>query len=158
MADEHWGRYKTIMVAIGIAIVGHVILVISAIPQVIVHPGGSIACFSIGLVIMGVGVGGFKANISPLIAEQYSQTKMRVETLPTGERVISDPTLTVSRIYMYFYMLINVGVCVAPFPDSSSTANKVSLLLVPWRWYTPRSMSVSGCRTLYRLFFSFSAR
>ncbi|KAF8243851.1 MFS peptide transporter [Wilcoxina mikolae CBS 423.85] len=109
MADEHWGRYNTIMVAIGVAIVGHIILVISAIPTVIIHPRVSIACFSVGLVIMGVGVGGFKSNISPLIAEQYKHISLKVKTLDTGERVIMDPTLTVSRIYMYFYMMINVG-------------------------------------------------
>ncbi|KAA8895246.1 MFS peptide transporter [Sphaerosporella brunnea] len=109
VADEYWGRYKTIMVAIGVAIVGHIILIISAIPEVIVHPNGAIACFSVGLIIMGIGVGGFKSNISPLIAEQYKQSALEVKTLPSGERVIVDSTLTVSRIYMYFYMMINVG-------------------------------------------------
>jgi POT family proton-dependent oligopeptide transporter len=109
MADEYWGRYKTIMVAIAVAIVGHIILILSAIPSIITHPTNSITCFSIGLVIMGIGVGGFKSNISPLIAEQYKQITLQVKTLPSGERVILDPTLTISRIYMYFYMMINVG-------------------------------------------------
>lgn len=70
MADTYWGRFKTIQYACFVAIVGHIVLVISAIPPVVVHPNGAIACFSIGIVIMGVGVGGFKSNISPLIAEQ----------------------------------------------------------------------------------------
>jgi POT family proton-dependent oligopeptide transporter len=112
MADEHWGRYKTIMVAIGVALVGHSILIASAIPHIIVNPKISVTCFAIGLVVMGVGVGGFKSNISPLIAEQYKQTTLSVRTLKTGERVIVDPTLTVSRIYMYFYMMINIGALV----------------------------------------------
>lgn len=70
MADQYWGRFKTIQISIAIALVGHVILIISAIPPVIVHPTGAITAFSIGIVIMGIGVGGFKSNISPLIAEQ----------------------------------------------------------------------------------------
>jgi POT family proton-dependent oligopeptide transporter len=70
VADQYWGRFKTIQVSIGVALIGHIILIISAIPPVIVNPSGSIACFSIGIVIMGMGVGGFKSNISPLIAEQ----------------------------------------------------------------------------------------
>lgn len=70
MADQYWGRFRTIQVSIAIALIGHVILIISAIPAVIVHPEGAIACFAIGIVIMGIGVGGFKSNISPLIAEQ----------------------------------------------------------------------------------------
>lgn len=108
MADKYWGRYLTIQISNVIALVGHVILIFSAIPQVIVHPNGAIAAFSIGIVIMGIGVGGFKANISPLIAEQYTE-KMHVKTLASGERVIVDPAQTIGRIYLYFYLLINVG-------------------------------------------------
>jgi POT family proton-dependent oligopeptide transporter len=70
MADQFWGRFKTIQVSIGIALVGHIILIVSALPPVIVHPNGAIAAFAIGIVIMGIGVGGFKSNISPLVAEQ----------------------------------------------------------------------------------------
>lgn len=40
--------------------VGHILLIISAIPDIIVHPNGAIACFTIGLVIFGIGAGGFK--------------------------------------------------------------------------------------------------
>lgn len=60
VADEHLGRFNTIMWSIGIALIGHTVLVVSAIPSVIAHPGGSIACFTVGLVIMGIGTGGFK--------------------------------------------------------------------------------------------------
>jgi len=58
---------------------------------------------------MGFGTGMFKANISPLVAEQYKRTKLFVVTTSSGERVIVDPSLTVLRVYMYFYLLINVG-------------------------------------------------
>lgn len=61
---------------------------------------------------MGLGTGGFKANISPLVAEQYRVTALRVKTLPSGQRVIVDPALTTSRIYMWFYLLINIGALV----------------------------------------------
>lgn len=109
IADEYLGRYNTILYAIAVALVGHCVLIVSALPPVIANPNGAIGCFSIGLIIMGIGTGGFKANISPLVAEQYTETKLRVKVLPSGERVIVDPRLTVSRIYMYFYMMINIG-------------------------------------------------
>jgi len=109
MADQYWGRFKTIQVACGIALVGHVILIISAIPQVITNPDGAIACFAIGIVIMGIGVGGFKSNISPLIAEQCTENVMRIKTTAKGERVIMDPAVTTSRVFLYFYLMINVG-------------------------------------------------
>lgn len=60
VADQYLGRYRTIMYSIGAALIGHFILIVSAIPSVIAHPGGAIGCFSLGLIIMGVGTGGFK--------------------------------------------------------------------------------------------------
>ncbi|PYH46332.1 putative MFS peptide transporter [Aspergillus saccharolyticus JOP 1030-1] len=110
IADEYWGRMKTIQVAIGFAMLGHIIIIISSIPEVITHPNGALACFCVGLVIFGIGVGGFKSNISPLIAEQHRETKLFIQTVPkTGERVIVDPAQTITRIFLYFYFMINVG-------------------------------------------------
>ena len=70
VAEKYWGRFKTIQMSIAFAILGHIILIVAAIPPVIVYPKIAIACFSIGIIIMGIGVGGFKSNVSPLIAEQ----------------------------------------------------------------------------------------
>ncbi|KIW73101.1 hypothetical protein PV04_01245 [Phialophora macrospora] len=109
MADAHWGRYKTIHVAIICALIGHVILTASAAPSVIQHGSSALAAFTIGLIILGVGTGGFKSNISPLLAEQQTDTKKRIEVLPSGERVIVDPNVTTSRIFLYFYLCINIG-------------------------------------------------
>jgi POT family proton-dependent oligopeptide transporter len=112
MADEHWGRYKTICVSIAIAIVGHIILVMSAIPPVITNEKACFAVFMLGLIIMGTGTGGFKPNISPLVVEQIPLEFAVVKTLPSGQRVIVDPTITQSRIYHYFYLFINIGALV----------------------------------------------
>lgn len=61
------------------------------------------------MAIPGIGTGGFKANISPLVAEQYRRTKLFVSITESGERVVVDPSLTIARIYMYFYLSINLG-------------------------------------------------
>lgn len=87
-------------------------MVISAIPPVIVKPNASLPVFIIGLIIMGVGTGTFKPNISPMIAEQLPLTKMIVRELPSGERVIIDPAVTQNRVYNYFYLFINIGALV----------------------------------------------
>lgn len=68
LADTYWGRFKTIMWAIVVATFGHIILVISALPQVIENPNGALGCFVVGLIFFGIGVGWFKCNISPLVA------------------------------------------------------------------------------------------
>lgn len=60
VADQHLGRFNTIMWSIAAALLGHTILIISSIPQVISNPDGAIGCFAVGLIIMGVGTGGFK--------------------------------------------------------------------------------------------------
>ncbi|KAG9203015.1 hypothetical protein G6514_003796 [Epicoccum nigrum] len=109
IADEYLGRFNTIFIAIAFCIVGHILLIISAVPSVLTG-NAAIAPFMLGVIVLGFGTGAFKANISPLIAEQYKQTKPRVIIDgKTGERVISDPNITISRIFLYFYMFINMG-------------------------------------------------
>lgn len=112
VADTYLGRYNTIIIAIAITLVGHVILVASAAPTVIAHQPSALAAFIIGLIIMGLGTGAFKPNISPLVAEQLPQDTMRVATTKKGERVIVDPATTATRVYMYFYLFINIGALV----------------------------------------------
>lgn len=71
---------------------------------------GAYACLIIAIIIMGLGTGFFKANISPLIAEQIDVSRMTTTTLPnTGEKVIVDPNMTLTRLFMLFYFMINVG-------------------------------------------------
>ena len=38
-----------------------------------------------------------------------TETVMRVKTIEKGERVIMDPAITVSRVYLYFFLMTNVG-------------------------------------------------
>lgn len=109
LADQYFGRYLTVQYSNVIVILGHIILIFSAIPGVIEHPNAAIALFCIGIVIMGIGNGGFKANISPLIAEQYKDTVAYVRTNKRGQKEIVDPAATTARIYIYFYLLINIG-------------------------------------------------
>ncbi|KAL8286135.1 hypothetical protein RQP46_004623 [Phenoliferia psychrophenolica] len=117
IADAKWGRYKTIQRGIWCSIFAHILILIAGIPKVIATKGASVAMLILGIIILGFGTGAFKPNISPLVAEQYRRKLLRVETLKSGEQVIIDPALTASRIYMYFYLLINVYVslCASTF-------------------------------------------
>ncbi|KAI1342704.1 peptide transporter PTR2 [Xylariaceae sp. FL0016] len=108
VADARLGRYKTIHIAIAISTIAHIILVVASIPQVITNRDGSFACFLIGLITLCCGTGFFKANISPLLAEQNQDTRRRIE-VRNGQRVIVDPALTNTRIFLYFYFAINIG-------------------------------------------------
>ncbi|KAI6082035.1 POT family protein [Hypoxylon rubiginosum] len=111
ISDTYWGKYKTIHVAIVMAMLGHIILIVSALPPVIANPSGALGVFSLGIIFFGIGVGLFKANISPMIAEQYEKQQPRavIKILNSGERVVVDPIITISVIYMRYYFFINVG-------------------------------------------------
>lgn len=110
LADTYWGRFNTICIGVAIALVGHVLFIISAIPPVIKDLNGSFACFIIGVIINGVGTGFFKSTVSVLIAEQIKAKRQYIRVNEkTGERLIVDPTATAARLYDFFYMAINVG-------------------------------------------------
>ena len=51
---------------------------------------------------------GIKSNVSALVAEQCTGTTRYLKQLG-NELVIVDPAVTAQRIYMYFYLAINVG-------------------------------------------------
>ena len=55
IADTYWGRFKTICVAVVIALIGHIVLIVSAVPGVIEHES-AVGAFALALVIMGIGV------------------------------------------------------------------------------------------------------
>ena len=106
------GKFKTIQVAIVFAIVGHILIIVAALPDVIAKGDVALAPYIIGLILFGIGVGFFKTNISPLVAEQYEHENPHITVITNkkGEKVLSDPFLTVARIYVRYYFLINVGV------------------------------------------------
>ncbi|RGP78159.1 pot family proton-dependent oligopeptide transporter [Fusarium longipes] len=111
LADQYWGRYRTISYALVVDIIGHIILIISAVPGVI-QTDGALGAMIVAIIVIGFGTGGFKPNVNPLIVEQLGEQYMHVKTLKSGERVIIDPAVTIERVYMWFYWAINVGALV----------------------------------------------
>lgn len=108
IADQYLGKYKTIMIFAGIYWLGLVILFTTALPQAL-EAGASKGGYIASLIVIGLGTGGIKSNIAPLIADQYQRRVMALRTEPSGERVIIDPAITYQRIYMVFYWCINLG-------------------------------------------------
>ena len=83
-------------------------LFLSSLP-VSIENGGALPGLIIAMIIIGLGTGGIKSNVSPMIAEQYQQSALRLKVIKSGEQVIVDPSMTVQRIYMIFYLCINIG-------------------------------------------------
>ncbi|KAF1963260.1 peptide transporter-like protein PTR2 [Byssothecium circinans] len=107
VADQYLGKYLTIKYFSLVYMVGIFILFATSLPFSI-ERGWAFPGLVAAMVIIGIGTGGIKSNVSPLIAEQV-QTKPFIKQLPGGKRVIIDPAVTVQRVYMIFYMCINVG-------------------------------------------------
>jgi dipeptide/tripeptide permease len=78
---------------------GHTIMIISSIPGII-GSNASLGVFILSMIVTSTGNGGFKSNVSPLVAEQYRITKCYVTATRSGERVIVYPAMTATRIYM----------------------------------------------------------
>ncbi|RAR09093.1 peptide transporter ptr2-a [Stemphylium lycopersici] len=108
VADQYLGKYATIKWFSLVYMVGIAILFITSLPWA-VSSGAAFPGLVVAMVVIGLGTGGIKSNVSPLIAEQVRSNKPFVKTLPSGKQVIVDPEITVQRIYMVFYMCINVG-------------------------------------------------
>ena len=106
MADQYIGRYKSILVFCIFMVIGEVILVGSSIPQSTFRFGGLL----IAMIVIGLGVGGVKANVGPMMADQYPTRFPFVRTIEkTREQIIVDPNLSIERMFMYFYFAINIG-------------------------------------------------
>lgn len=109
IADQYLGKYNTILYFCFVYIAGLLILVCTSIPGALAH-GSGLGGFIAAIIIIGLGTGGIKSNVAPLIADQYKRRRMVVRTEEkTGERIIIDPSITIQRIYMVFYFCINLG-------------------------------------------------
>ena len=103
IADQYLGKYWTIFYFAIVYMIGILVLVLTSLPAAIEN-GAALGGLIAAMIIIGLGTGGIKSNVAPLIAEQYQQTKPYVKTLKSGERVLVDPAVTVQRIYMIFYL------------------------------------------------------
>ncbi|KAG9288836.1 hypothetical protein G9A89_001160 [Geosiphon pyriformis] len=108
IGDKYWGKYKTILFFSGVYLIGIAALILSAIPSVI-HADASLPILIFALLIISMGNGGLKANVTAMVAEQYTISRPFIRKTNTGEKVIVDPNLTVQSIFHWFYIAISCG-------------------------------------------------
>lgn len=108
LADTKLGRYKTIIIGVIICGVSHIIMICGALPSVL-RAGNGMAPFMVSFFLLAFGAGVFKPNVAPTVIDQYTHQKEYVRTLKSGERVLVDPEVTIQRIMLYFYSMINIG-------------------------------------------------
>lgn len=108
MSDQYLGKYKSILVFGACYMVGLLILTLTSIPSAIAS-GAAFPGYVVAIIIIGLGTGGIKSNVSPLVAEQYQSKRPYVKTQKNGTRVIVTPQATYQKIFNMFYFGINVG-------------------------------------------------
>ncbi|ODV81508.1 PTR2-domain-containing protein [Suhomyces tanzawaensis NRRL Y-17324] len=108
VADTYWGKYKTIFVFCVIYIIGIFILFITSLPSITSH-STALGGYVVSIIIIGIATGGVKSNVSPLIADQIPKTRPVIKVLKSGERVVQDPNITIQNVFMFFYLMINIG-------------------------------------------------
>ncbi|KAJ2804135.1 peptide transporter ptr2 [Coemansia helicoidea] len=108
LADQYWGKYKTILVFAGLYLIGDLVLTLTSIPASI-RNGGAFPGLIISMIIIGLGTGGIKSNVSPMVADQYQRTRPFIRRLKNGKEVLVDRGTTIQSIFNWFYWAINVG-------------------------------------------------
>ncbi|KAI8342379.1 POT family-domain-containing protein [Chlamydoabsidia padenii] len=108
IADQYLGRYNVILIFSFVYLVGWIILTCTSIPSSI-EAGAGFPGYVVSLVVIGFGTGGIKGIVSPLCADQYKYDHDYVKELPTGEKVLVDYSLSIQRLYNWFYWAINIG-------------------------------------------------
>lgn len=100
LADQFWGKYKTIIVSCAVYMVGLVVLLLTSIPPAI-DKGVAFPGLIVAMIILGFGTGGVKSNVSPLMAEQYSRTELFVKSKSISFRTARSACLCVQRYQRY---------------------------------------------------------
>ncbi|KAK4141755.1 MFS peptide transporter [Dichotomopilus funicola] len=112
VADQYLGRFRAIVLFAGIYSIGLLILWTTALPSTMeaVSANGRLAAFVVALLTIGLGTGGIKSNVAPMIGDQYAHREMVTKIdVKTGQKVIVDPAVTYNRIYTIYYGCIEVG-------------------------------------------------
>jgi len=108
VADQYLGKYATIKWFSLVYMLGIIILFVTSLPWCL-ERGAAFPGLVVAMGVIGLGTGGIKSNVSPLIAEQVRTTEAYIKTLRDGKRVIVDPEVTMQRCFALFYLCINVG-------------------------------------------------
>lgn len=102
LSDSKLGRYTTLVVCLILFNVGCAALTVSSLPSNL-DKGWGLPGLIIAMVCVALGGGGFESNMAAFLVDQYPETEARIKQLESGERVITDRTLTVEYIYNLNY-------------------------------------------------------
>ena len=96
VADQYIGRFRTILIACFVSILGSLALLLSS-TEVTGTWQASFSTLMLGIVLLGFGSGGIKPNVNPLLAEQLDQADPGKHDSDHGANLIVDRAMTIQR-------------------------------------------------------------
>ncbi|KAF1916426.1 helicase C-terminal domain-containing protein [Ampelomyces quisqualis] len=106
VADQWVGKYVAIRGFAVVYMFGIGLLFISSLSA---GYGYAFPGLVLAMGIIGLGTGGIKPNVSPMIAEQITLATPTIHTDSRRNQVLLDPDLTTQKVFMVFYTCINLG-------------------------------------------------
>ncbi|CAF4173213.1 unnamed protein product, partial [Adineta steineri] len=111
IADQFWGKYKTLVVASFIYLSGLIVLTLTSIPMSI-NAGVALPGLILAMILLGIAAGAVKSTVSPFMAEQYTRITPVIKEI-SGKRTIIDPHITIESLYNWLYWAINWGALIS---------------------------------------------
>ncbi|KAL5400747.1 hypothetical protein PMIN04_013161, partial [Paraphaeosphaeria minitans] len=108
LSDSRLGRYKTLFVCLLVFSLSCAAMTFTSLPSSLAA-GWGLPGLVVAMLCAALGGGGFESNMAAFLADQYAETEPRIKTLSSGERVLTDRSLTIEYIYSFNYWLGNVG-------------------------------------------------
>ncbi|KAM5436873.1 peptide transporter ptr2 [Microsporum canis] len=108
LVDGWLGRFLSLQIFTAIYVAGSAILFATSFPSQM-QTGVATIGFIPAAILIAIGLGGVQAAVQPFIADQYTETKMRVRVTKSGQRVVEDPEMTIQYIYNVYYWMVNFG-------------------------------------------------
>ncbi|KXT10308.1 hypothetical protein AC579_1120 [Pseudocercospora musae] len=116
VADLWLGRYKTLVISLGLGALGCIVQLITSIPALL-RSGAGPAGLGIAMVLIAIGTGGIKSVFSPFLGDQCPHHESRVVERPDGTREVVDYRLTLQFMYNIFYGITNFA-CLSIVPST----------------------------------------
>ncbi|CAK4692127.1 hypothetical protein AeMF1_002415 [Aphanomyces euteiches] len=131
IADEKWGRYRTIITFGLLYLVGDCLLSVAAHPDVIARHDVAQFLFIFGLFgCIGFGTGAIKSNVITLGADQFNPAD-------------SEESQQKTTFFSYFYWCINFGAAFAYGYLASLSVHGTSLIPAEWGYFA--CFSICSC-------------
>ncbi|KAI0380512.1 hypothetical protein F5Y04DRAFT_281905 [Hypomontagnella monticulosa] len=109
IASDAWlGRYITMLVCLGLLIIGYLVLLVTSLPMVLGY-GSGLGGLIAAMILTGLGQGGLSAVMYPFIGDQIADSHPKLKRNKKGDLVVTDRKLTVQYVFNGYYWMVNIA-------------------------------------------------